>query len=474
MTFLLRGRRAPRFGMLATTMLGSSIVAGTLGCATVVRLPPVGAFAPASTESTPRAHFVPSGTPSGTADAMPDPAADAPLTLNALLAYADVHAPVVATARARLGLAEAGQVGADLTFPANPSLGLSAGTRSVGGQTGIDFEVAIQQQLEIAGEQTLRRDAARAERDAADARVDVVRWTVHVEVHRLFVALRMAEERRDQAARFVALSEKLRSIADRQIAAGESSPLILLVADADLAQTREALITIEQSRAAFTVRLAAIIGWPGELPSVMGTLPAVQRSPALADLTQRMLRAHPSIRAAELRVAARNADARLAARDAWLQPTVGFAVGREAAPAPDEKSASLLTISLGLPLPIWQRNQGPKAQAEAAAHVAHRARAQAVAARLGALAQARINLNGAGDRVALYAQGIMPQLAKNLALLERAFDLGEVDVHQVSQTRQRLLAAASRYLAARVDWYAQMTVLEGLVGTRIWPDEVAK
>lgn len=456
-----RHRRAHPSLALVITILGSSLI----GCATPGPLPPVDLEPAAAAEG--RAAPAPPV-------AVPDSATSDPLTLDALLAFADAHAPVIATAQARLGLAEAGRVGADLTFPANPSLGLSAGPRRVGGQTGLDFEIAIQQQLEIAGEQTLRRDAARAERDAAAARVDAVRWTVHVEVHRLFVALRMTDERRAQAERFVALSEKLRLIAQRQIEAGESSPLILLVADADLARTREALISIAQARAALRARLAAIIGWPGELPPVTGTLPAVQKAPALPELVERMRTAHPAIRAARLRVAARNSDARLAARDAWLEPTIGLAIGRESAPAPDEKPADLLTFSVGLPLPLWQRNQGPRAQAEAAAHVAHRARLQAIARQQGALAQAHVDLNAATDRVALYAEGIMPQLEKNLALLERAYDLGEVNVHQVSQTRQRLLTAAGRYLDARVAWYTQMTVLEGLVGTRIWAEQGAK
>lgn len=452
-----KAKHAWRAALITTA--GSNLMIGLLGCASTGTLPAVGVYAPASVAQT-HAHVA--GNAGGSA-ALPER-----LDLDGLLAFGDAHSPVIATARARLGLAEAGQVGADLTFPANPSLSLSAGARTVGGQTGIDFQVAIQQQLEIAGEQRLRRGAAKAERDAAEARVNAVRWTVHVEVHRLFVALRMVEERRAQAQRFVELSEKLRDIAARQIAAGESSPLILLVADADLAQTREALIAIEQSQGAFAARLAAIIGWSGDLPPVTGALPKVQPAPALADLTAQMLQAHPEIRAAELRVAARNADARLAARDAWVQPTIGLAYGRESAPAPDEEPAGILTLSLGVPLPFWRQNQGPRAQAEAAAHVADRVRAEAVTERRGALAQARIDLNAAADRVALYTEGIMPQLEKNLALLERAYALGEVNVHEVSQTRQRLLTAASRYLEARVDWYSQMTVLEGLVGTQIW------
>ena len=85
---------------------------------------------------------------------------DAPLTLEQLLVYADSHSPAIQTARARVGLAEAEIIGADIVFPANPQLSFGAGGRTIEGTTGFEFEVAVQQQLEIAGEPGLRLDAA--------------------------------------------------------------------------------------------------------------------------------------------------------------------------------------------------------------------------------------------------------------------------------------------------------------------------
>ena len=88
------------------------------------------------------------------------------------------------------------------------------------------------------------------------------RWAAHVEAHRLFVALLLAREQTAQAARFMAFSQSLRTIAARQVEAGESSPIILLVADADLAQTREAVIAARQLTHDLQLQLAASIGWP--------------------------------------------------------------------------------------------------------------------------------------------------------------------------------------------------------------------
>ena len=78
-------------------------------------------------------------------------------------------------------------------------------------------------------------------------------------------------------------------------------------------------------------------------------------------------------------------------------------------------------------------------------------------------------MNSAAERVALYETDIMPQLEENLALLERAYELGEVDIHQVSQTREQLLTATGRYIEARVTYYEAAAELEGLVGAEIWP-----
>ncbi|MCB9727899.1 MAG: TolC family protein [Deltaproteobacteria bacterium] len=426
-------------------------------------LPEAGRYAPAE-----RAHpYVPDVPPV-------DPARAEPLSLDELLAYADAHAPAVLSARARADLAHADVVAAGPRLPANPELGLGAGGRTVSGRTALEFEVSLDQRLEIGGEPRLRRRAARAEQQTAQAAVDEVRWETHVEVHRLHADLLLAAERRVQAERFIAFSTSLHEVAERQVAAGESSPIIRLVTGADLAETREAGIAAVQTEASLRTRLAALVGWPADTPlALRGELAPIRRAPATEALLAVMAEHHPQVRARELAVASQRARVELERREAWPEPTVGLSYGREAAPGPGP-AAHVWLVNLSVPLPMVHANQGPRERALAELRLADREREASVIALRSALEQAARALDAAVDRVELYSEEVMPQLERNLALLGRAYELGEVDIHQVSQTRQRLLDASSRYLDARIAYFETAATLEGLVGTELWTDaEVA-
>lgn len=400
-------------------------------------------------------------------------AAEAPApaewTLSELLAYADQNAPAIATAQARVGLAAPDLAAAARDFPANPQIGLGAGARTAAGAAGLELEVSVQQPLEIAGEPGLRRLAARAGQRTLEAALAEVRWAVHVEVHQLFVKLRLAGERRSQAAQFVASSEASREVARKQVEAGESSPLVLLVADADLAQTRAAVIEAAQLEATLASQLAARLGWTGDAPlRLRGELPPIRPAPDRAILLKAMAAHHPALRTRGEAVAARRAQLDLAAREAWPEPSVGLAYAREAGLGADP-TAQLWMVNLSVPIPLWDTNQPGQARATAELTIADREQAEAVVALRAALAQAAIALDAAAARVALYQTGVVPRLEEHLAQLQRAYALGEVDVHQVSLTRQRLLDATRQALDARVTYYESAATLEGLVGTELWP-----
>lgn len=395
----------------------------------------------------------------------PDRASSA--TLDELLVFADANAPAILTARARVGLAEAEIAGAQIALPANPQLSFGAGSRSAGGATGFEFEAAVQQRLEVAGEPGLRLEAARDQRRLREAAVQEVRWSVHVEVHRLFAAALMVRERLAQAERFVAFARSMRQVAARQVEAGESSPLVLLVTDADLARTREAVIEASQARGALEARLAAVAGWPaGGLPRLEGSLPPVRPAPPLAALLGLMAERHPSLRVREVAVEAGRSRLALEEREAWPEPAVGLSYAREAGPGPGA-AANVWLLNLAAALPLWRMNQEGRARARAGLAVADRER-RATAVRLrGELVQAALALDAAVERVALYETAVVPRLEENLTLLQRAYELGEVDVHQVSQTRERLLTATGQYIDARVTYYEAAATLEGIVGTEL-------
>lgn len=80
----------------------------------------------------------------------------------------------------------------------------------------------------------------------------------------------------------------------------ESPPLVLLVADADLAQTHQAVIESEQAEISIRARLAAVIGWPTTtLPPLSGSLPELQTMLDTEALLDLMAEHHPSVRTRE-------------------------------------------------------------------------------------------------------------------------------------------------------------------------------
>ena len=102
-----------------------------------------------------------------TAPVAPDAAAsprDGRVTLREILAYADEHAPAIAAARSGSARAHAEQVAASPLVPSEPRVSVSVGARRAPGGSTVEAELAIEQEIEIAGQRGLRLDAAEATR----------------------------------------------------------------------------------------------------------------------------------------------------------------------------------------------------------------------------------------------------------------------------------------------------------------------
>lgn len=389
------------------------------------------------------------------------------MTLAELLAYAESHAPAIATADARVSVATAGVTTAAPWFPENPELSGSMGPRSSGGNSGVQYEISLAQKLEIGGERGLRKRAAEAEKKFAGSQKAAIAWQLHVEVHRLHNELLLMAERRNQAQRFVVFSESLQKIASGQVKAGESSPLTLLVADADLAQTKSVLLNVLQKEASTKIALAGLVGWPRSKPfHVRGQLPDRTRAPDTEMLLKLMAKHHPTLAVRREAVAASQARLVAERRSVFPDPTIGATYAREPAIG-GQPNTEIWQFNLSVPIPLWQRNQGEVARATAELEVARGEAAEATNSLESRVQMAAFALNSASERVELYEKSVIPQLQQNLNSLQRAYELGEVDLLQVSQTRERLLEGTEQYLDARVSYFDAMAQLEGLIGTEL-------
>ncbi len=387
------------------------------------------------------------------------------ITIDELLTYASTHAPNVLTAQTYINTARADLTSAQILTPFNPEIWLSLGTRTSLGLTGLEAETSIQQQIEIGGERDLRIAHAQAVQEQTTATVAEIQWALHVEIHTLSTQLLLAQEREKLTQIFIEFNEHLSKIAQRQVDAGEISPLVLLVAQTDLAQAQSQLISAQQHIRILQAKLAATSGWPStHFPHFSDILPPIQKAPPDHVLLSQMQQ-HPALRARDLAVSSAHHKISLENRESWPSPTVGLSYAYEGQIG-QESHVWLATI--GVPLPFWQSNQGEQAHAAAQLETAKISRTITEIQLSTLLAEATSRLNAAVDLVAIYEKTIIPSSQQSLSQLQRAYDLGEVDIHQVSQTRERLLLAHQQHLEAKIQYYEAAAQLEGLIGVEIW------
>ena len=313
----------------------------------------------------------------------------------------------------------------------------------------------------------MRRELAEAVAQVAEAGLVEAELQSVVALYRLAAELELARERLEVADQVLALSEELFSIVSRQVDAGELSPLALLTARSELAQVREMRIMAARAVTTHRIALAAGAGWPQDAPLELDVTSAKATAAppfdALLALAERQAPVLRRLHAAEQAAQARRA---LAEREAWPEPTVGMGYAREGGPG---GGADIFLLQLGLPLPLWDRNQGGIARAYVEQEVAQASVTQAEVDLRARLAQAKAAVDAAAERVGIYGDDVLPLIEEELARLQRAYQLGELGLQEITIARQRLLDMERAALQARAAYVEARASLVALVGCAALP-----
>lgn len=393
------------------------------------------------------------------------------VSLHEVLAYADQNAPRIVVGRAQRGFGQAEVEGAAVVLPDNLVVAASAGQRFFADSRGLDAKVWLQQRIEIAGERKQRRKTADRSLDRADKELEEVRWVVHQEVHAAFHRALVAREALDVTTKLLLSTEELFSVAEARLRAGDISPLAVRLAKGELAQARQVALAAERAYRTAQLDLAALSGWPPEEPpEPAGSLEEPRKAPPIDRLVEIALARHPGIAARASAVEEAKARKRLEDRQAWPKPLIGMSYAREAAPVLESEQRIVLG-TLAIPFPTSQRNQAERARARANLALKEAERDAFSSLLRSRLMRAAVAVDADADRIAAYGSEILPAFERNLALLRRAFELGEVDLLQVVVARERLLKIQGDALAAYQDYYRDAAALEATVGVEIWPDD---
>ncbi len=403
--------------------------------------------------------------------ALQGPSPGESLSLSALLIYADEHAPQLAVVRASRAVADSELTRASALLPSNPRLEALLDPKFFGKEGG-ELEVSLKQEIEIAGQRGARIDAAKSAKELATAQIEDARWQLHCDLHAGFHAALVERENVLLADQVVAFQEEVLRVVERQVGAGEAAPLTLVLAQAEAAQARQRLIAAEQRMTASRLKLAQLSGWPASAPPMpSGALDLPREPPPLERLMSIANEHLPALQVKEARLREAEAEVTVARREIWPRDTeIGIQYRRSEGPLPEDRGQAFLGI-IGFAIPSFQTNQGDRARARAEVSMA-RAELGVVRGLLEAqLAEARSQMIAALDRVRAYGDEILPRFERNLALLRRSFELGEIDLLALSSGREAFLRIQSDALEAQVDYFVAMAGLERLVGVELWHDD---
>jgi len=400
------------------------------------------------------------------------PSADAvrsgrPTTLDELLARANDRAPANVRARAQVSLGTAALAGARPLLPGNPSVGAAVGVRTNPVGRTFEMQLSISQRVEIAGERGARRRAAGAYDVALHRRADQAGFETAVEVRWAYAKALLARERLRTARLVEEFTRGTVQSARLRVEAGDLSPLRLRMAEAAFAQATQSRREAARAYRAACRDTATRAGWPADDPiDPVGELAPTLVVDDVEGLVAQAMDEHPELAALAKEIDAARATSRAARRDAWPEPTLGGYLAREREPGtPFASVVGLVTVSV--PLPLWRRNQRERAHAEARVRIAEAALATRRYEIEQALRRSADTLSTAAERVRAYARDVLPRFEENLALLQRSFEVGEIDIVEVAVGRQSFLEAQAAALDTWAEYLDALRELELAVGRSV-------
>lgn len=379
------------------------------------------------------------------------------MNLSDALALAERHNPRLTAAMAQADGAEA----AALTSRAYLNPNLTVGTlgrqqvlhpSAVGGMV---HGFTLQQPLDLPSVRRTRIAAADHGRLSGQHALSETRLEVHALVKQAFYEVLRRKGEAGLAEGTLRLLEDLRRRIQVRVDVGEAARLELVRADAEVSAARIQTERAKLQQAVALAGLAAAIGAPLAGVEPQEPLRPPVELPPLLELRREVEAAHPSIALGVSET--RRAEAALEYERAQRkpQPTLWADVFRQ----PD---TAQYRFGISLPLPLWNRREGPIAEAVAARRRAAALADQRLLEISAALDRAYSLYQVTGQELQLFEAGTLRQAEAALQAAEAAFRFGERGILEVLDAQRVLRAIRLDYLNAQFDQQQALIEIERL------------
>lgn len=345
----------------------------------------------------------------------------------------------------------------------------------------VERRAEISVPIEYGGKRGRRIDVAEAELRATEAFVADRERRLAADVRRLYVEAIAATRELSFTNELTQIDTEIGNVLQIRVREGDAPPLeeSLLRVEIDRLRSRRAML--EGRRRAAELQLLTVIGLPADERIVLAdgygdgvTVPTAEDAVRLA------LERRPDLRAADLNIAAAEAGLRLSNAQALPEITVfgGYAKGRsgfdDTPVGPLTDQDQLFNAGVGISLPIFNRNQGAKAEAAAAIEQAKRLRELTELQIRAEVESARARYRAADAAVEVFRQGVIERSAANVRTMRAAYEAGAFTISEFLAERRRLVDAQRELTEALTERAVALIDLQAAVAEPIESNEESK
>lgn len=264
--------------------------------------------------------------------------------------------------------------------------------------------------------------------------------------------------------------QKLIEVSEKRLQVAEVSPADLNLAKLELQKLTLAQAALLNQQEMATTALNHLLGREPKSPLQMsGVASAEFDTNAVAEASRQSLARRPDRQLAALGIDRAGAEIKLAKAEKWEDWTVGFDysrdVGKFDAPI-GNKTDDFIGLSVSIPLPLWNRNQGRITEARA---TQQRAEAELKALELRIATEVQTDENQMRRWLGIlrqYREESIKLAEENIALLQKGYADGLVNItaviqaqQQLTELRQNYLEALGEFIRAKTEWEIATSVV---------------
>lgn len=383
------------------------------------------------------------------------------LLLEEALEQALMKNPALAASSHRVQAAAAHRLQAALLPNPELVLELEEVDRAGMGWDSSESTIAIAQELQLGGKRRRRTDMAQAESELAGWDYETRRLNVYTGTTRRFVAVVAAQRGLDLARSMVGVAEETHRAVTERVNAGKEPRLQASKAEAELEVARIGQTDAENQLEVARRRLAAT--WGGEsakFEHAEGALDDVLDAIPPQHLLEPLLDRNPDLARWEAELRLRQAA--LSAAKAERVPSVTAAVGYHQY---EEDGTDAFSFGVGLPLPLFDRNQGEIAAEKHRLAQAEAERRAILTALSTELAAAHTGLVSAHGRVLALREKVVPAMEEAFEAASGGYRQGKFGFIDMLDAQRGLFETHAALLEALEDYHAAAIDIQRATGT---------